>query len=229
VAVGDLPQRLFVCGEDEAELRRRGHRGALAWIERGREMRNRRGEPIFEVLPGRPWYRLQPRRHRILFTKALHDTHLHRLFDEPAAIDQRLYGVDPPAGLGPVLVAAVLNSALTALSAEVVGSTSLGEGALDLPVRTVRHRLLVPDARRFDAAAAALVRQAFEALASRPVGPVWQEIRREDRRALDRAVLAALGLDPARWLDPVYDALTAGVRERIDLAASRRRRRRAAP
>jgi hypothetical protein len=188
-------------------------------------MENRQGVPICEVLPGRPWYRLAPRRHRILFTKAAHDTHLHRLLDTPAAIDQRLYGVAAPPAVDPVLVAAALNSVVTALSAEVVGSTSLGEGALDLPVRTVRERLLVPDARRFSPAAAAAVKAAFEALAQRPVEPVWREAARADRRALDGAVLAALGLDPGRWLDPLYADLGALARERIALAAARRRRR----
>ncbi len=220
-----LTDRLFVCNLSEPELRARGHRGALAWIARGRGLTNRRGVPLPEALSHRPWYSLQPRRHRLLFTKTVHDTHLHRVLHPAAAIDQRLYGLEPRSGIEVQLAAAALNSVVTALSAEVTGSTSLGEGALDLPVRVVRERLRVPDPRAFDRAAQADILAAFDALAKRPVGSVADEAERPDRRALDTAILRALGLPPERWLDRLYDALVSLVRERLELAACRSRRR----
>lgn len=45
----------------------------------------------------------------------------------------------------------------------------------------------------------------------------------KDRQALDRAVLEALGLDPKKYLKPLYEGLTEMVRERIDLAKSRKK------
>ncbi|MCX5718012.1 MAG: hypothetical protein NTW44_06865 [Nitrospirae bacterium] len=45
----------------------------------------------------------------------------------------------------------------------------------------------------------------------------------KDRQALDSAVLEALGLDSQKYLKPLYAGLTEMVRERIDLAKSRKK------
>ncbi len=44
-----------------------------------------------------------------------------------------------------------------------------------------------------------------------------------DRRKLDSLVLAAIGLDPKKYLQPIYDGLCQLVRERIELARMRKR------
>lgn len=48
-------------------------------------------------------------------------------------------------------------------------------------------------------------------------------MKMKDRQALDSAVLEALGLDPDKYLKPLYDGLTDMVRERIDLAKLRKK------
>lgn len=217
-----LPDRLFVCQASQTDLRRAGHRGALRWIERGRRMTNHQGRPIAETLKGNPWYSLDPKRHRLLLTKTTHDTHLHRLVDEPAALDQRLYGVKPLRSADTELMAALLNSSLVALMAEVVGSASMGDGALDLPVTTARERLLVPDPAALSPAHRHRILRAFRGLRERPVQPVWREVEQLDRQALDKAVLASLDLDVAASLPPLYEGLCTLTRERLDLAARRR-------
>jgi hypothetical protein len=184
-------------------------------------MVNRQGRPISETLSGRPWYALRPERYPVLLTKAIHDTHLHRYSDPPVAADQRLYGVVARDGGDPRLVAAGLNSSLVALSAEVVGRTALGEGALDLPVSTVRKRLLVPDFEAVTPRHRRRIEQAFEALAHRPVGPIWDELGRPDRQRFDRALLEAFGLDPA-LLPAIHRGLERLVRQRLELARQRR-------
>ena len=45
----------------------------------------------------------------------------------------------------------------------------------------------------------------------------------KDRQKLDRLVLKALGLDPKKYLKPIYDGLTELVRERIELANMRKK------
>ena len=227
VRSASLKDRLFVCHASRASLRRAGHNGALAWIEGGLGMTNRQGRPINETLTGRPWYRLDPTRYRLLVTKTTHDTHLHRLTDSPTAVDQRLYGVTPedPANTDPAntdLVAALLNSSLVALMTEVVGSASLGDGALDLPVTTARERLLMPDPAALSTAARRRILDAFFRLAGRPVLPVWREVERSDRRDLDGAVLAGLDLDVETTLPLLYEGLSTLTRERLALAAHRR-------
>lgn len=217
-----LKDRLFVCQASRASLSRAGHSGALRWIQGGLRMTNRQGRPITETLQGRPWYRLDPVRYRLLLTKTTHDTHLHRLVDDPTAVDQRLYGVTPTRPADTELVAALLNSSLVALMAEVVGSASLGDGALDLPVTTARERLLMPDPAALSAAARRRILRAFDRLGGRPVLPVWREVEQPDRRELDKAVLAGLDLDVGATLPTLYDGLCTLTRERLDLAARRR-------
>ncbi|MFH2010900.1 MAG: N-6 DNA methylase [bacterium] len=217
-----VTDRLFVCHASEEALREAGQHGALAWIAQGRKLTNRHGRPISESLSRRPWYRLEPHRHRILFTKAIHDTHLHRLVDRPVAVDQRLYGVTPRKSLDDALVAATLNCSAVALMAEVVGSASLGEGALDLPVTTVQRRLLIPDLEQLGARHRQRLLGAFAPLARRQILPVTREVLQPDRRALDEALCRALGLDPARTMPALYQGLCELAQERLQLAAQRR-------
>jgi hypothetical protein len=90
---------------------------------------------------------------------------------------------------------ALMNSTWAALAAEVGGRTNLGEGLLtcygpdldDLPL---------PDPDRFvgtDAGRRLL--QAWRRLRTRPVQALADEVTREDRRDLDEAVCAGMGLD----------------------------------
>jgi hypothetical protein len=103
-----------------------------------------------------------------------------------------------------------------------VGSASLGDGALDLPVTTARQRLWLPDPAALPPAPRRRILDAFRQVARRPVLPVWREVERPDRQALDAAILAGLGLDPAALLPALYDGLCSLTRARLDLAARRR-------
>ncbi len=222
VQTDTLHQRLFVCHKSRAELGRLEHVGALEWIEHGRSLRNRQGRPICETLQRNPWYGLDPTPYRLLLTKTTHDTHLHRLLDADAAVDQRLYGVTPMDPGDTPLLAALLNTSVTALMLEVVGVTSLGEGALDLPVTIARQRLAVPDPAALAATARAQILRAFEPLSRRPVLPIWREVEQPDRRRLDRAVVTALELDAETVLPQLYEGLVTLTRERLTLAKKRR-------
>ena len=63
----------------------------------------------------------------------------------------------------------------------------------------------------------------LEALQYRNIKPIFEEVKMKDRQALDGVVLEALGLDPKKYLKPLYEGLTETVRERIDLAKSRKK------
>ncbi|MDP2931898.1 MAG: hypothetical protein Q8O05_05310, partial [Chloroflexota bacterium] len=57
----------------------------------------------------------------------------------------------------------------------------------------------------------------------------FEEVKMKDRQKLDSLVLEAIGLDPAKYLKPIYDGLTELVRERIELAGMRNKLKKARP
>src|SRR5206468_716257 len=113
---------------------------------------------------------------------------------------KRLYFLSPTEGVEDKLIAAVMNCSLTALATEAVGRVSLGDGALELTVEDARDYLRIPDVRKFSATMQTEIQEAFEPLLGRPIGNVFDEVKREDRQVLDQAVLRAMGLDPDKWL-----------------------------
>ena len=57
----------------------------------------------------------------------------------------------------------------------------------------------------------------YKALQKRKVKNISEEMKQEDRKALDAAVLEALGLDPERYLPRIYQGLVEMVNERLTL------------
>ena len=51
--------------------------------------------------------------------------------------------------------------------------------------------------------------------------PIFEEVKQKDRRALDKAILAALGLDPDLYLPKIYEGLVEMVNERLALPGLR--------
>ena len=115
----------------------------------------------------------------------------------------------------------MLNSSIVGFFTELAGRVTLGDGVLELKVEDARDYLLIPDIKQFDEAARQSIVSAFQPLLRRSIGSVFEEVKRGDRQALDRAVLQALGLDPAAWLTRIYDGLTTLVRERVELGRMR--------
>jgi hypothetical protein len=79
----------------------------------------------------------------------------------------------------------------------------------------------VPDVRGVSAKQRKSITDAFATLCQRPIGNVFDEVKQSDRKALDRAVLSAIGLDPKQYLQPIYDGLCELVSERIELGRQR--------
>src|SRR6185312_16767699 len=135
-----------------------------------------------------------------------------RLCARPVLGDQRVYAVEPRAGVDLIALAAVLNGVFTSLAIESLGRASMGHGALEHTVADAM-RLPVLDVRKADRAAIARLGAALEAIAPRPVEHVLRERSREDRAALDRAV-AAIAPGLADFVAPAWDALCASVKLR---------------
>ena len=227
-----LELRVFVCRLSKEELKKQKKKGALVYIEWGEEQVFASGPHQGHTWPNgaevrvrKPgWYAIPEHRSQpahVFLMKAFHDRHFQRYSKKPVIADQRLYFLSPIAKLSDELLAAVLNSSVTALCTEVFGRVTLGEGALELAVEDARDYLLVPDIRKITAAQKKSITAAFGKLCARPIGKVFEEVKQKDRQALDASVLSAIGFDPKKYLQPIYDGLCELVRERIELGQMR--------
>lgn len=153
--------QLFHCRDPEPAL---VHTRALDYIHSmadrpAAQRKQSAGAPtIRDVLTaqgGGLWYAPKARPHpaHIWLRKAIDSTFAPLLFPEPAVVDQRCNSVTPAHDLDWPLLAAVLTSSLFALAVEVLGSASLGAGALEATTLALRDipvldpRLLTPTDR----------------------------------------------------------------------------------
>ena len=120
------------------------------------------------------------------------------------------------------LLCGILNSAFFYLGIEINGRINLGDGALKIQAYEI-ELLPVLDILRLQEKQKVSILTAFDKLLARPIKPIFEEVKMKDRQTFDSAVLEALGLDPKKYLMPLYDGLTEMVRERIDLAKSRKK------
>ena len=232
ISISELSLRIFVCHKSKAELREVGHQGALNYIEWGEKQTYTRGE--FQglswpegtwVAKREPaWYALpntEINTGQVFFGQTFGDRHMHRYSTVELIPDCRLYYLEPKAQLSNSLLASLLNSSLFALGCEVFGRVTLGDGVLELKVEDARDYLLVPDIRKATTMQKQMITASFEALCKRDIGNVFDEVKHKDRQALDSAILSAIGLDPKKYLKPIYDALCELVHERISLGEQR--------
>lgn len=94
---------------------------------------------------------------------------------------------------------------------------------MDTTVEEAQEYMIVPNPTAIKGKQKEDVLRAFDELANREVRPIYEEIKLKDRQKLDTLVLQALGLDPKKYLKPIYDGLTELVRERIELANMRKK------
>ncbi|HPL67331.1 MAG TPA: N-6 DNA methylase [Smithellaceae bacterium] len=232
VNTDDLKLRIFVCRRSIEELEELGHHGALKYIEWGEKQTYKKGE--FKGLrwpegtwvqkrePG--WWSLPPTETnigQIFITQALGTSHFHHFCPESIVPDARLYYLEPSENTDSQVLAASLNSSLCALMTEITGRVTMGDGVLESKVEDARDYLLMPDIRTFDPDISGQIVKLLEPLLKRPIGAIFDEIKNPDRQALDTAILEAIGLDPKKYLKPLYDGLCELVRERIELGQKR--------
>lgn len=223
-----LELKVFLCQKSKEELLKEGKLGALKYIKWGEQQKTSDGTPwaqcptVRSRKPG--WWALPEAEFaHIFWTEALDVKHLHRYSEKPLLADHRLYSLQAKRRGATRLCVVGLNSSLSALFSEMIGRVSLGEGVLDIDVVAAREYMLLPDMRCFPSAARIAVLQAFDKLSKRPIKSIFEEVKMKDRQKLDSLILQALGLDPKKYLKPIYDGLTELVRERIELANMRKK------
>jgi methylase of polypeptide subunit release factors len=232
VDLDQLKLKVFICRLTKEELNNSGKKKALRYIEWGEKQTFKSGAQIgltwpygAEVKGRKPgWYSLPGYRSntgQVFISRAFGERHITKLSLFPVISDARLFFLSPQDGISSEIIAAVLNSSIMALHLEVTGRVSLGDGALELSVEDARDYLVLPDIRKFTSMQNKNIVDKFQSLLSRSIGSVFDEIQKEDRKALDIAVLEALELDPNVWLQKIYSGLTSLVSDRLNLAKKR--------
>ncbi|HHT9120556.1 MAG TPA: HsdM family class I SAM-dependent methyltransferase [Candidatus Hypogeohydataceae bacterium YC41] len=229
----NLDTFVFLCHLSKNDLKKTHKNGALSYIQWGEQQvtRERKGKgggvkyPDAPTVKGRKlWYALPIYElGQIYWTKSYDDTFLQRFSRQKLVADQRVYQVGGKHNVKPETLAAILNSTLFSLFVELGGRVNLGEGALDTTVEEVQEEIYCPDIRLFDKEISKKINQAFDNLLTRPIKPIFEEVKEKDRQRLDSLVLQAIGLDPKKYLKPIYDGLCELVRERIELARMRKK------
>jgi hypothetical protein len=225
-----LQQKLFVCNLNKAQLKKKGKSGALRYIEWGEQQSNAEGQrwnKVQSVSSRENWYALGDRKpgHILPF---INSGDIHRVLYNPSEVyvDHNLFEVSAEADseLGLLLY---LNSSVAALFKELIGRANLGEGGLK--VEGVDWNSLTCPKAKYLKELSKLGTGRFDKLLERPIKSVFEEVKMKDRQKLDSLVLEAMGLDPAKYLQPIYDGLTELVRERIELAGMRKKLKKARP
>jgi hypothetical protein len=235
----ELGLKLFVCRKTKDQLQSEGKLGTLRYIEWGEQQEYTRGVQRGMKWPDGPWVRnRQPGWYALPESETKHaqsfismaygDRLMAKFCPQPLVADNRLYFLDP-GGLEHIELAAILNCSVTGLFMELAGRVTLGDGALELKVEDARDYLEVPDIRQFSEEDRRAIVDAFQPLLERPIGSVFEEVHLPDRKALDAAVLRALGLEPDHWQPRLYEGLTKLIQERVQLGQMRGEARRSRP
>lgn len=205
--------QLFVCSSPFDQL----PKGAKSWIQRFEHAQNRNGSAtIQQACAGhRPfWYSLRPKQASIITAINPFERFFFTFSQRPFTIDQRLIAMRVQKGYDVELIAALLNSALTFLSLEMRG-TARNLGALDLNANYLKQlRVLNPDL--LNERQKSEIRVAFRPLKNRPIGTIFDEVRKADRVHFDRTILRSFGINE-NLLDSIYSLLITSVNDRISM------------
>jgi hypothetical protein len=125
--------------------------------------------------------------------------------------DKKLYGIFPRSRVSALVLAALLNSTWARYYAEITCRQMTGAQAIaDIDV-SVAEAVVLPDPRQLSESMKRRLESALKAIALRPVGSVFKEVKRADRRRLDALVLAAIGFSSRPEREAVLDELYAAM------------------
>ena len=228
-----LTAKVFLCQKSKEKLRREGKTGALKYIKWGEKQKTKDGVPWPDVPTVRSrkprWWALpEADLVQIFWTKSYDVKHLQRFSPDRLLADQRLYQVIQKDTVDTKTLAGLMNCSLFSLSIELGGRVNLGDGALDTTVEEAQNYLIVPDVTQLTNNQAKKILQAFDTLLTRPIKSIFEEVKMLDRQKLDSLVLEALGLDPKKYLKPLYEGLCELVGERLllpEMRTSKKKRR----
>ena len=224
--------KVFVCSKTKKELRNARQLGALKYIEWGEKQRTKErgghkkgGTPFPEVpsVQGRPfWYDLGKNVScDFVVNRFIGERFFFSINKTGALIGDVAFVADLKNRKDIDIFSAILNSTTISLFVEISGRAGLGEGLLTFYGPDIVD-LPVIDPNKISTEKKKVIIKSFEQLSTRPILPIFEEVKMKDRQKLDSLVLEAIGLDPKKYLKPIYDGLCELVRERIGLAGMRK-------
>jgi type I restriction-modification system DNA methylase subunit len=221
-----LRYRLFMCNFSKEELKKRGYQGALKYIEWGEQKKTKEGVnwPQVPSVKGRKdWWSLGDRQPGSILMQMVNDDRFLVFLNESYTyVDHNLFELSVTAE-GARTVAALLNSSFSALNREIVSRVNLGDGATKTEGVDWKNNVFLFDYSRFTKKHATKILSCFDKLLARPIHPIEKEVKRKDRQEFDKAIFEAIGLDPTRYLKPLYVGLTELVHERLALPKMRKK------
>jgi len=195
IAVPD--SKAFCCFRSIDELEDRGHNGALSWIKKFEYGLNIKGKRLPEVLKrsGMYWYEMSDSTRADLVASINYDKRLFiAKMSSRAFVNQRLTRftlLDRNVDID--LCHALLNSILGVFYIEALGF-GRGLGALDLNATKIKKQLFMLNPAMLDKKQTGRIKNKFAKLLRRPVFPILEELKMQDRIEFDEEVLKAFGI-----------------------------------
>ncbi|MBI3814079.1 MAG: hypothetical protein HY279_06395, partial [Nitrospinae bacterium] len=228
----NLKIKVFKCSKDKKTLLRERKIGALNYIKWGeKQVTKERGKykkggiPFTEVpsVQGRKnWYDIGDREPADFLINQFINARFFFPVNKGCLADHTVFEGQIKLRKEKSIYEAILNSTITFLGIELSGRLNLGEGLLTFYGPDIED-LLVPLAQNISKTKKEEILKAFDKLLTRPIKPIFEEVKMKDRQRLDSLVLSAIGLDPKKYLKPLYEGLCDLVRERIELAGMRKK------
>jgi len=216
-----LTTKVFLCQKSKEELRREGKTGALKYIKWGENQKTKDGVPWPDVptvrsrKPG--WWALQSQELPQLVWVKGYDKAFREGFSQVGFFaDQQLYPIYPTESfVTNDLLSTLMNNTLFFMSVELGGRIPFGDGVLWTTVEEATEYSIIPRVDGLSETRKLELQKSFMSLLTRPIKPIFEEVKMPDRQRLDSLVLEALGLDSNKYLKPLYDGLCELVRERL--------------
>lgn len=194
-------QEAFSCSLDEAEIESGDYPGAAAWIDRFRNVRNKKNQPLTEILLTSDddidsWYKMPANEKADLVTSMNPDLRLFfGCFGKPSFVDQRLTRLTLlDRSLDLELLTALLNTSLSAFYLESLGF-GRGLGVLDLSSTRLRKGLMMLNPEVLSPSDAEAIKESFRVVSSREVLPILEELEKADRLQFENIVYTAYGIN----------------------------------
>ncbi len=216
-----LKYYIFICNKSKAELRKLGHTGALNYVEWGEKQRTESDMqwPSVPSVQGRSnWWTIgKSESPLLLWTEMYYDSFRTLITENKILESDKFYRIEMKDKISDnIKIGSYLNSSLVNLFREIASFNSLGDGVLKSPVYEVEN-ILVPSL--LDSLRLRVNKKLF----TREIKSVFEEVKQQDRKALDAAVLKVLGLEVEEYLPRIYDGLCEMVQERLELPKMRKK------
>lgn len=187
----------FCCSLSIEELKKLGHNGALEWINRFVDQKNKVGRALPDVLKRKnmEWYELQCNEIAEIFTMMNPDGRFFfAKFENPSFINQRLIGLNhKPEYSDEELNHALLNSIFTAFYIEASGF-GRGLGVLDINKDNISHSYML-NPKLVDSNNRKIIIEKFRKIKARKIMKIADELHDSARIDFEYAVLNSFGLE----------------------------------